>query len=95
MAVVTPFCDDGVMSLAPGDLAVVMGMEIDKARRDQLAFGVDLLKALGRDPADLDDAAAGNRHVRFKQLAARTVGDGAAADHEVWIAGHDVSSRID
>ena len=57
-AVVTPFQEDGVMLAAPGRLRVVMRVNVDEARRDQLAARVDLLRAgLGRDVADLGDAA--------------------------------------
>ena len=79
--------------LAPGDLAVIMGVNVDKARRHQFAAGVDLFLAFAGDAADLDNAAACDRHVRFEQVAAEAVGDAAAADHEVWMAGHGVSSR--
>ena len=34
-----------------------MGVEVDKARRDQLAAGVDLFGAFARDAADFDNAA--------------------------------------
>ena len=44
--------------LAPGDLAVIMGVDVDKAGRDQFAPGVDLFLALARDLADFGDAAA-------------------------------------
>jgi hypothetical protein len=79
--------------MAPGDLAVIMGVQVDKTRRDQLSAGVDLLGALAGDAADLGDAAVFQRDIRFKQLAAKTVGNGTAADHEVWIVSHDVSSQ--
>ena len=72
-----------------------MGMQIDEAGRDQLALGVDLFRALGRDLADLRNAAVADGHVGFKQLAAKTIGDGAAADHKAWMFGHDVSSQFD
>ena len=70
-----------------------MGVEVDKARRDQLAAGVDLLGAFARNPADFRDAAVRYSHVGFEQFAAKTVGNAAAADHEVWVVGHGVSSR--
>ena len=44
--------------LAPGDLAVIMGVDVDKAGRDQFALGVDLFLAFACDLADLGDAAA-------------------------------------
>ena len=44
--------------LAPGDLAVVMGVYVDKAGRDQFAPGVDLFLALAGNFSDFADAAA-------------------------------------
>ena len=70
-----------------------MGVEVDKARRDQFAAGVDLLGPFAGNAADFGDAAAGDRNVRFEQFAAEAVGDAAAADHQVGVMGHDVSSR--
>ena len=35
-----------------------MGVNVDKARRDQFALGVDLFFALGCDLADFGDTAA-------------------------------------
>ncbi len=71
-----------------------MGVNVDKARRDQFALGVDLFLALARDAADFGNAAVRDRHIGFEQFAAKTVGDVAAADHEVWIGGHGVSSPV-
>src|SRR5579883_574937 len=69
-----------------------MGMDVDKARGDQLAPRIDLLAAFACDLADLTDAAVADRDIGLQQLAAAAVSDSAAADHEVWIAWHDVSS---
>ncbi len=71
-----------------------MGVDVDKAGRNQFALGVDLFLASARDLADLGDAAAGNGDIGLEQVAAEAVGDIAAADHEVWLACHDVPSRI-
>jgi len=71
--------------LAPGHLAVIMGVDVDKARRDQFAPSVDLFRALAQYLADLGDAAVLDRDVSLEQIAAATVCDGAAADHQVWI----------
>src|SRR5207245_4029123 len=86
-------CRDAVLRgrrdvLAPGDLAVIMGVDVDKAGRDQFAFGVDLFLALRGNPADFGDAAAGDRHIGFEQFATLDIGNGAAADHEVGGRGH-------
>ena len=37
-------------AVGPGDLAVVVGVDVDKARRDQLALGVDLFAPARRRP---------------------------------------------
>jgi signal transduction histidine kinase len=76
-------------------LTVIMGMDVDKARRDQLAARVDLFLALARDFADFEDASIRNRHISFVELAAATIGNGAAADHDVRGFGHGASSRFD
>ena len=83
-------CGDAILRrgrdvLAPGDLAVIMGVDVDKAGRDQLAPGVDLFLALARDPADFGDAAACYGDIGLEQFAAHAVGNAAAADHEVWV----------
>ena len=51
-------CGDAVLRrgrdvLAPGDLAVIMGVDVDKAGRDQFAFGVDFFLAFRRQPCRL------------------------------------------
>src|SRR5579862_5456656 len=69
-----------------------MRMHVDKARRDQLAFGVDLFLAFASDPADIGDATVLDGDVAFIESAAASVGDRAAADHKVM--SHGVSSRL-
>ena len=75
----------------PGDLAVIMRMHIDEARRDDLAARVDFLRARARDLADLDDAAARNGDIGVDGLRPRPVEHGAAADHD--IVAHGFPSR--
>jgi len=60
-----------------------MGVKVDKARCDQFSAGVDLFGALARHAAHFRNAAVRDRDIRFEQVAAKTVGDAAAADHEV------------
>src|ERR1700730_16944964 len=67
-----------------------MSVDVDKARRDQFSLGVDLFLALTGDLADLADAPSGDGDIGFEQFAAEPVGDGAAADHEVWMGRHGV-----
>src|SRR5579871_6654781 len=69
-----------------------MGVDVDEARRDQLAFGVDLFGALGRDATDLDNAAAADCDIGLVELTAEAVGDRAATDDEIDIACHHAFS---
>ena len=68
-----------------------MSVDVDKARRDQLAPGVDLVLALARNLADLGDTAVLDGDVCLEQIAALSVSDRAAANHKVWIGSHGVS----
>ena len=70
-----------------------MGVNIDKAGRDELALGVDFFLALARHLADFGDPAAGNRDIGFKQVATLAIGDTAATDDEVRGRGHGIPSR--
>src|SRR5690606_18679304 len=72
--------------LVPGGLAVVVGVDVDEAGRDQQAVGVDGAAPDAVDPAHLGDDAAGDGHVRGAGLGAGAVDDGAAADDEVVVA---------
>jgi hypothetical protein len=49
--------------VAPGDLTVVMGVDVDEAGGHQFALGVDLFLALGRDLPDFRDAAVLDRNI--------------------------------
>ena len=71
-----------------------MGMDVDEARRDQFAPGVDLFLAFAQDLADLGDAAVRNSDIGFVQFAAIAIGNGSAADHEVRGGAHGGSSRL-
>ena len=71
------------MRFDPGDLAVEMRVDVDKARRDQLALGVDLFGARAGDLTDLRDLAVADRDVALERFAAAAVGDRPAAHHEV------------
>ena len=55
--VVTPWPDDGREAVVPGHLAVIVGVDVDEARRDRQALGVDLLAPGAGDAADRGDAA--------------------------------------
>ena len=62
--VVTPWPDDGAEALVPGRLAVIVRVDVDEARRDDEALGVDLLAARAGDAADRGDAAVLDRRRR-------------------------------
>ena len=72
----------GRQPVAPGHLRIVVGVDVDEARRDQLAARVDLLGALGDVSADRGDLAVGDGEVGFVGIAAGAIDDGAVADHE-------------
>ena len=71
----------------PDRLAVVMSVDIDVAGGDEVAGGVDLLRAGAVDLADGGDAAIGDGEVAG--IAGRTgaVDDAAVADDEI-VCGH-------
>jgi hypothetical protein len=67
----------------PGDLAVVVGVDVDPAGCDNEAVGVELAVAALGDTADLGDAAAVHRHVGGDRRRAGAVHDGPPTDHEL------------
>ena len=67
----------------PGGLAVVVGVDVDPARRDEEALGVDDAAGRAVDLADGGDDAAVDGHVTGPGRLPRPVGDGAAADDQV------------
>src|SRR5690606_34029883 len=66
----------------PRRLPVIMGVDVDEARGDDLAAGVDFLCAPAELFADRDDPVAVDRDIGDKGRAARTIDDGAAANHQ-------------
>ena len=71
-----------------------MRVDVDKARRDQLAARVDFVAALARNLTDLADSSVPDRDIGLEQIAAASIGNGTAADHKVWTFAHGVSSRV-
>ncbi len=70
----------GVEDLVPGDLAVVVGVDVDEARGDQQPGGVDGLRRLTLESAagaDGDDDAVGDGHVSDERVGPRAVHDRA------------------
>jgi hypothetical protein len=69
--------------LAPGRLAVIMGVNVDKAGRHDLSARIDLLDAFAGNLADCGNVTAGDCHVAFERFGSRTVHDCPAADNQV------------
>ena len=80
--------------LVPGGLAVVVGVDVDEAGRDERAVGVDLLAAAAVDRPDLGDDAVGDGDVGGAGRRAGAVDDGAPSDDEV-VCGHGPPGRCD
>ena len=78
----------------PGRLAVIVGVDVDEARRDQKALGVDLLGAFAQNLADGGDLAVLYRDVGLMQGSARTVGQSAAAHDQIEFRRHVRFSRV-
>ena len=74
----------------PGGLAVVVGVDVDPARRDEQPVGVDDAARRSLDLAHGGDDAAVDGDVGGAGRPPRSVGDGAAADDQVV---HVCSSR--
>ncbi len=91
---VTPCQPEIVQYGIPMDLRVVVGVQIDEARRDDQPGRVDLARALAcGDAADLRDATAANADVRTNARETRSVDYGPTTDHGVELghAGSPVS----
>ena len=67
----------------PGDLRVVMAMIVDKARRDDLAAGIDGLAGGAGQFADLGDLAVLDRDIAVERRHPRAVDDPAVLDQQV------------
>jgi hypothetical protein len=72
----------GRQPLAPAHLRVVVGVDVDEARRHQFAARVDLFGAFRQVPADGRDLAVAHGEVGLVGIAARSVDDRAVADHQ-------------
>ena len=68
--------------LVPGGLAVVVGVDIDEAGRNEQALGIDLAMPAAGHLADLGDPAVVDGHVGLARRAAAAVDDRAAANDE-------------
>ena len=67
----------------PRRLSVIMGVDVDEAGGDDLAGGVDFLASRAEVFTHRDDPVAVDRDVRDKGRSARTIDDGAAANHQI------------
>jgi len=77
----------------PGHLAVIMGMDVDPAGRDEETRRFDFLAARRCDVADRDDDALVDGDIGTQRRAARTVHDRTAADNEIHLR-HDCLLNI-
>src|SRR5262249_23332653 len=78
----------------PGDMAVVMGVDIDEARRHQPARRIDLFLTPALDRADGGDLAALHRAIAGKPRPSRPIDDRALADDKVELHGHSCFSSL-
>ena len=67
----------------PGDLPVIMGVNVNKARRYQSAIRVDLARALGGHLAHFGNKAVLHRNIAREDVATGPVRNAAAADHKI------------
>ena len=73
----------GVEPVVPQKLAVIMGVDVDKAGGDNRASGVDHFARIARNGADLDDQAVLDRDVRRIASCTRAIDNRAAADNQI------------
>src|SRR5262249_8827495 len=72
----------------PGRLAIIVGMNVYKARRHELASGVDLDQPGTRHRSQACNDALGYRDISLVCRSSCTIGDSSAADDEVVTASH-------
>jgi len=82
-------------ALVPGRLSVVVGVDVDEARRDGEPLGVDLLTAGAGKAAEGRDAAVLDAHIGLARLISRTVEQGAVADDKIELGGQGISPSAD
>ena len=81
--VVTPCHGDGLARRVPEELAVVVGVQVDEARRHDQTAGIELASAALRDRPDCSDPSPGDRDVGPHGLAAVAVADETSPDHQI------------
>ena len=72
-------------AVGPGRLTIVVGVNIDKPRRDQRARRIDLAVAGPVDCADFDDARSLDGNIGRPRLSAAAVDQITAANHQVML----------
>src|SRR5215831_14500425 len=82
-AVVTPSEGDGERGRVPGDLRVVMRVQVDDARHQREPAGIDDLGRVLADLADPGDPAILHCNVSADRIMPQSIHHGGAADHEV------------
>ena len=75
-------------ALVPGRLPVIVGVDVDEARRDRQPLGVDLLAPGAGNAADGGDAAVLHGDIGLARRTARAVEHGAVAHHQIELSGH-------
>ncbi len=75
----------GLQVRIPGGLAVIVGVDVDEARRDQHALGVDLFGALPAHLADGGDLAVLHRDVGFLDRSTGAIRHVAATHYKIEI----------
>ena len=67
----------------PGDLTVVMGVDVDPAGSDHQSVGIDPTPSRSIDCADFGDDAVGDRDVGRPWFGTRAVDNGAVGDDQI------------
>jgi len=70
-------------------------MDVDKAGRYDLAFGIDFFPASAGYISDRSDFPISNRDISVEEWTARAIGDLAIADYEVVLGCHWQYLRYD
>ena len=83
----------GREAVVPGDLAVILGVDVDEARRHRETLGVDLLAACAFDAAHGGDPAVLNGNVGLARLGSGAIDHGAVAHHQIVLGCHGVLPR--
>src|SRR5262245_62794071 len=72
----------------PDRLAIVVGMDVDEARRDDAILGINLFRPAAIEAPDGGDARAADRHVALAPCGSGSVDDHAVADDEIEARAH-------